>query len=147
MLKFFCWKNVSSFCKATHIFSAKNIRILCIESAKTVYEMIFNEIVKLTTLWTTGPRPLLSIHTFFGILWFRWQTVKTCSGCMDAQTYLDCHFQHMPEDTFKHGMAHMYLSISFVVRKVYFPICVLGCNFFEILFVCVCVCVCVHSNR
>ena len=54
----FCWKNVSSFCnaKATHIFSAKNIRILCIESAKTVNEMTLNELVKLTTLWTTGPR-------------------------------------------------------------------------------------------
>ena len=51
-----CWnfllKNVSSFCsaKATHIFSAKNIRILCIESAKTVNEMTLNELVKLTTL-------------------------------------------------------------------------------------------------
>ena len=54
----FCWKNVSSFCsaKVTHIFSAKNIRILYIESAKTVNEMTLNEIVKLTTLWTTGPR-------------------------------------------------------------------------------------------
>ena len=53
----FCWKNVSSFCsaKATHIFSAKNIRILCIESAKIVNEMTLNELVKLTTLWTTGP--------------------------------------------------------------------------------------------
>ena len=53
----FCWKNVSSFCsaKATHIFSAKNIRILYIESAKTVNEMTLNEHVKLTTLWTTGP--------------------------------------------------------------------------------------------
>ena len=53
----FCWKNVSSFCsaKATHIFSAKNIRILCIESAKTVNEMTLNKLVKLTTLWTTGP--------------------------------------------------------------------------------------------
>ena len=53
----FCWKNVSSFwsAKATHIFSAKNIRILCIESAKTVNEMTLNELVKLTTLWTTGP--------------------------------------------------------------------------------------------
>ena len=52
-----CWKNVSSFCtaKATHIFSAKNIRILCIESDKTVNEMTLNELVKLTTLWTTGP--------------------------------------------------------------------------------------------
>ena len=54
----FCWKNVSSFCsaKATHIFSAKNIRILYIESTKTVNEMTINELVKLTTLWTTGPR-------------------------------------------------------------------------------------------
>ena len=53
----FCWKNVSSFCsaKATHIFSAKNIRVLCIESAKTVNEMTLNELVKLTTLWTTEP--------------------------------------------------------------------------------------------
>ena len=53
----FCWKNVCSFCsaKATHIFSAKNIRILYIESAKTVKEMTLNELVKLTTLWTTGP--------------------------------------------------------------------------------------------
>ena len=57
-----CWnfllkKNVSSFCsaKATHIFPAKNIIILCIESAETVNEMTLNELVKLTTLWTTGP--------------------------------------------------------------------------------------------
>ena len=56
----FCWKNVSSFCsaKATRIFSAKNIRTLCIESTKTVNEMTLNELVKLTTLWTTGPRTL-----------------------------------------------------------------------------------------
>ena len=61
----FCWKNVSSFCsaKATHIFSAKNIRILYIESAKTVNEMTLNELVKLTTLWTTGPC-MLSINTY-----------------------------------------------------------------------------------
>ena len=54
----FLLKNVSSFCsaKATHIFSAKNIRILYIESAKTVNEMTLNKLVKLTTLWTTGPR-------------------------------------------------------------------------------------------
>ena len=41
---------MSSFCsaKATHIFSAKNIRILYIESAKTVNEMTLNELVKLT---------------------------------------------------------------------------------------------------
>ena len=52
MLKFFAEKNVSSFCsaKATHNFSAKDIRILCIESARTVNEMTLNELVKLTTL-------------------------------------------------------------------------------------------------
>ena len=52
MLKYFAEKNVSSLCiaKATHIFSAKNIRILCIESAKTVNEMTLNKLVKLTTL-------------------------------------------------------------------------------------------------
>ena len=47
-----CW-NCSA--KAIHIFSAKNNRILYIESAKTVNEMTLNELVKLTTLWTTGP--------------------------------------------------------------------------------------------
>ena len=61
----FCWKNVSSFCtaKATHIFSAKNIRILYIESAKTLNKMTLNELVKLTMLWTTGPRTLTPCHT------------------------------------------------------------------------------------
>ena len=72
----FCWKNVSSFCsaKATHIFSAKNIKILYIESAKTVNEMTLNELVKLTTLWTTGPRIFYeqeweadSLLTFFSL--------------------------------------------------------------------------------
>ena len=65
MPKFFAEKNVSSFCsaKATHIFSAKNIRILYIESAKTVNEMTLNELVKLTTLWTTGPWSLRVLET------------------------------------------------------------------------------------
>ena len=44
--------------KLLTFFSAKNIRILYIESAKTVNEMTLNELVKLTTLWTTGPRYL-----------------------------------------------------------------------------------------
>ena len=41
--------------KLLTFFSAKNIRILYIESAKTLNEMTLNELVKLTTLWTTGP--------------------------------------------------------------------------------------------
>ena len=48
ILKFFAEKNVSSFC--THMFSAKNIRILYIESIKTINEMTLNELVKLTVL-------------------------------------------------------------------------------------------------
>ena len=40
---------------ATHIFSAKNIRMLYIESSKTVNEITLNELVKLTMLRTTGP--------------------------------------------------------------------------------------------
>ena len=47
----------------TFFFSAKNISILYIESAKTINEMTLNELVKLTTLWTTGP-------------WFRVQVAK-----------------------------------------------------------------------
>ena len=46
MLKFFAEK----MCVATHIFSAKNIRILYIESAKTVNEMTLNKLVKLMML-------------------------------------------------------------------------------------------------
>ena len=60
MLKFFAEKMwvAFAFAKATHIFSAKNIRILYIESAKKVNETTFNELVKLTTLWTTGLRKI-----------------------------------------------------------------------------------------
>ena len=66
----FCWKNVSSFCsaKATHIFPAKHIIILCIESAKTVNEMTLNELVKLTVLWTTGPRTFWLKKTLDGAM-------------------------------------------------------------------------------
>ena len=56
MLKFFAEKMWVAFAvKATHIFSAKNIRILYIESAKTVNEMTLNELVKLTTFEQLGP--------------------------------------------------------------------------------------------
>ena len=47
MLKFFAEK---MWVASTHIFSAKNIRILYTESAKTVNEITLNELVKLTTL-------------------------------------------------------------------------------------------------
>ena len=66
MLKFFAEKMWVAFAvQGTHIFSAKNIRILYIESAKTVNEMTLNELVKLTTLWTTGPWSFFSAITFY----------------------------------------------------------------------------------
>ena len=57
MLKFFAEKMWVAFAvqKLLTFFQQKNIKILCIESAKTVNEMTFNELVKLTTLCTTGP--------------------------------------------------------------------------------------------
>ena len=84
---FFCWKNVRSFCsaKATHIFfQQKNIRILYIESAKTVNEMTLNELVKLTTLWTTGPRiwHLLQIVSV-NKLWHFMQSVSIIENLHD----------------------------------------------------------------
>ena len=84
--EFFCWKNVSSFCsaKATHIFSAKNIIILYIESAKTVNEMTFNELTKLTTLWTTGPRQFVFSWSKF----FPFRFLKGFSNTMEETSYL-----------------------------------------------------------
>ena len=78
----FCWKNVSRFCiaKATHIFSANYFRKLCFESAKTVNEMTLNELVKLTTLWTTEPRTpkfltKLVLKVLFGLFVYNWAIV------------------------------------------------------------------------
>ena len=96
----FCWKNVSSFCnaKATHIFSAKNIRILYTESAKIVNEMTLNELVKLMMLWTTGPRSLQCQCTHQ--VW--WKSIDVYSsyhletkyGWMDGQTYRSPKWNH-----------------------------------------------------
>ena len=63
MLKFFAEKMWVAFAvqKLLTFFQQKNIRILYIESAKTVNEMTLNELVKLTTLWTTGPWKELSL--------------------------------------------------------------------------------------
>ena len=63
MLKFFAEKMWVAFAVQKLLtFFNKNIRILYIESDKTVNEMTLNELVKLTTLWTTGPwLPRLSL--------------------------------------------------------------------------------------
>ena len=56
--------------KLLTFFFSKIIRILCIESAKTINEMTLNGLVKLTTLWTTGPWPHKSEGTFFVVVFF-----------------------------------------------------------------------------
>ena len=57
MLKYFAVKMCVAFAvhKLLTFFQQKNIRILSIESAKTINEMTLNELVKLTTLWKTKP--------------------------------------------------------------------------------------------
>ena len=49
-----------SFCsaKAPHIFSAKNISTLDFRRTRRLNESLINDFVKLTMLWTTGPRLL-----------------------------------------------------------------------------------------
>ena len=95
----FCCENVSSFCtaKATHIFSAKNIRILYIESAKSVNKTNLNELVKLTTLWTTGPCSLRILYNSKFILLATslgtnavivMMSIVLINACCRIQTYL-----------------------------------------------------------
>ena len=76
---------MGSFCsaKATHIFSAKNIRIFYIESAKTVNEMTLNELVKLTMLWTTG-------LWFFAHYSVSFRTIKQISMKCNITRFLSC---------------------------------------------------------
>ena len=77
--------------KLLTFFSAKNIRILYIESAKTVNEMTLNELVKLTMLWTTVPWFIIgycdcNIPVFLAKAWpclapsGIWYTLQRCYG-------------------------------------------------------------------
>ena len=57
MLKFFAEKMWVAFAvqKLLTFFQKKNIRILYIESTKTVNQMTLNELIKQTTSWRTEP--------------------------------------------------------------------------------------------
>ena len=69
---FFGWK----------MWVAKTIRILCIESAKTVNEMTLNEFVKLTKLWTTGPRSAITTTALLAYCWQKfWFAIKRNIFC------------------------------------------------------------------
>ena len=56
--QYFCWKNVRSFCtaKASLFFTTKNISVFGNKVLKHLTSWPLNELVKLTMLWTTGPR-------------------------------------------------------------------------------------------
>ena len=88
----FCWKNVSSFCnaKATHIFSAKNIRILYIESTRAVNKMTLNKLIKLMMLWTTGPWCFMFLSTWSHIP--RWY-----NGDNEGLWAMKCHMSWTPQ--------------------------------------------------
>ena len=55
-----------SFCsaKAFLIFSTKNVSFFCYKVVEHLTSWPFNELVKLTMLWTTGPRLSLSFSLF-----------------------------------------------------------------------------------
>ena len=97
MLKFFAEKMWVPFAvqKLLTFFSAKNIRILYIESAKTVNEMILNKLFKLTTLWTTGPWKVL--YSFdWAPVWGN--VVITLQQNFHFLHYLFPYFYSRPED-------------------------------------------------
>ena len=107
----FCWKNVSSF---SHFFSKKFQKIVY-----WINEMTLNKLVKLTMLWTTGPRifwhiisqqnsikwtcsnftSMARIHSISG-LW------KYCLHCTDMQTGLGLFCSHVTEPFSQ--VAHSY---------------------------------------
>ena len=58
--RYFCWKNVSSFCKCksyTHFFS-KNISVYAIFNDQSFNDTLTN----IVSFWTTGPRVLMQYH-------------------------------------------------------------------------------------
>ena len=77
MLIFLLKKNVSSFCicKSYSHFFSKNIYELDIVLTRPVNILTSNELVKLTTLWTTGPWSGL-LYSSIGHFWTYWGTQK-----------------------------------------------------------------------
>ena len=67
---------MGSFCsaKAPHIFSAKNISTLDFRRTRRLNESLTNDFVKLTMLWTTGPRMFTVRMLFVGfqVFHFNW---------------------------------------------------------------------------
>ena len=86
MLKFFAEKMWVAFAVQKLLtFFSKNIRILYIESAKTVSEMTLNELVKLTMLWTTGPWNIK--------VCLKWNIVKYIPICKYTDASTRCYLK------------------------------------------------------
>ena len=118
MLKFFAEKMWVAFAvqKLLTFFSAKKLRILYIESAKTVNEMTLNELVKLTTLWTTGPNTLgwNFSRLQFNIFLFFPETICHFSWRQFAWNVKICHLWNISAD---YSLKYSYFSQkpSFVI--------------------------------
>ena len=86
----FCWKNVSSFCSAnvTHIFSAKNIRILYIESAKhlTKWPLMSPKVTKLTN-WCVPCHTIIMEESNFN---FRYVQIHVLDLDIPREKWLNC---------------------------------------------------------
>ena len=143
----FCWKNVSSFCsaKATHIFSAKNIKILYIESAKTVNEKTLNELVKLTTLWTTGPWRCVSVyciitcnHDYITHITYVSILLHTKFGLFSVSF---CRFQRFP---FLFG-SYFMVRLRWGAEDIENSECFLDVFFFVVVFVAVVIFLCIRN--
>ena len=81
---YFLLKNVRSFCsaKASHIFSTKNISGFGYKVVKHLRSWPLNELVKLTMLWTTGPR-IVDLGYFYMHFWLKW--FKLCIQAICAE--------------------------------------------------------------
>ena len=82
----FLLKNASTFCICSHFFNKKYLWIRYLLT-RTVNILTTNELVKLTMLWTTGPRLLLLLTVLrqFSLCWLL--VVWPC-GCL-----LLCYFR------------------------------------------------------
>ena len=90
-----CWKNVNSFCicicKSYSYFFSKNTCELYIVLTRKVNILITNELVKLTTLWTTGPW-CISFSRYY-LLFLEYQPIRfTAVDSWDSFFFNSCNY-------------------------------------------------------
>ena len=101
IFKYGIWANIFAekmrvaFVKATHIFSAK-IHVNYIVPTRTVNFFTTNELVKLTMLWTTGPRQKTFRKMLKGekLLWL-YQSVSLWIFDLCQSCFIDLHFKDL----------------------------------------------------